>query len=59
MKNESKNWNMDEREDFELRLERWIQMDEVLNAMDMSEATDLEYVADEDEFDIEVGDADE
>lgn len=59
MKNESKNWNMDEREDFELRLERWIQMDEVLNAMDMSEATDLEYVADDDEFDIEVGDADE
>lgn len=34
-------------------------MDEVLKAMDMSEATELEYDADEDESDIEVGDADE
>lgn len=50
---------MDEREDMELRLERWICMDEVLKAMDMTEATELEYVADEDEADIEVGDADE
>lgn len=51
---------MDEREDMDTRINNYLDhMYQVIQSMDMTEATEFEYVADEDESDIEKGDADE